>query len=191
MFLPKEFHGQRSLAGYVVHEVAKSWTQGSEYHSLRQREGKEIQKENGVDGSSVHGILQERILEWVAILSPGILPNPGIEPRSSALRADTLTSEPPGKPKNNVCVGFFVLKGITLLGVCDVCEPCLPWLSGKESACSVDVAGATGSIPGLGRSRGEGNGNPPQYPCLKNPMGRGAWWGHRGVGQQQQWQILE
>ena len=71
VFLPKEFHGQRSLAGSVVHEVAKSWTQVSEYHSLRQRKGKKIQKENGVDGSSVHGILQERILEWVAILSPG------------------------------------------------------------------------------------------------------------------------
>ena len=32
-----------------------------------------------------------------------------------------------------------------------------------------------GSIPGLGRSSGEGNGNPPQYPSLGNPMDRGAW----------------
>ena len=32
-----------------------------------------------------------------------------------------------------------------------------------------------GSIPGLGRSPGEGNGNPPQYSCLENPMDRGAW----------------
>ena len=36
-------------------------------------------------------------------------------------------------------------------------------------------AGATGSIPGLGRSLGEGNGNPLQYSCLRNPMDRGAW----------------
>ena len=36
--------------------------------------------------------------------------------------------------------------------------------------------GDVGSIPGLGRSPGEGNGNPFQYSCLKNPMGRGAWW---------------
>ena len=51
-------------------------------------------------GSSVHGILQARILEWVAIsFSRGSLPDPGIEPRSPALQADTLTSEPPGKPK--------------------------------------------------------------------------------------------
>ena len=48
-------------------------------------------------GSSVHGIFQARVLEWVAIPSPGI-PNPGIKPRSPALQADALPSEPPGKP---------------------------------------------------------------------------------------------
>ena len=36
-------------------------------------------------------------------------------------------------------------------------------------------AGDTGSIPGFGRSSGEGNGNPLQYSCLENPMDRGAW----------------
>ena len=36
-------------------------------------------------------------------------------------------------------------------------------------------AGDPGSIPGLGRSTGEGNGNPLQYSCLENPMDRGAW----------------
>ena len=40
------------------------------------------------------------------------------------------------------------------------------WLSGKESACQ---AGNVGLIPGLGRSSGEGNGNPLQYSCLQNP----------------------
>ena len=49
-------------------------------------------------GSSIHGIFQARILEWVAISSPGDLPNPGIEPQSPSLQADTLPSEPPGKP---------------------------------------------------------------------------------------------
>ena len=43
----------------------------------------------------------------------------------------------------------------------------------KEFACS---AGDLGSIPGLGRSPGEGNGNPLQYPCLENLMDRGTWW---------------
>ena len=50
-------------------------------------------------GSSVHGILQARILEWVAIPSPGDLSYPGIEPWSPALQADSLPSELPGKPQ--------------------------------------------------------------------------------------------
>ena len=37
-------------------------------------------------------------------------------------------------------------------------------------------AGDLGLIPGLGRSSGEGNGNPLQYSCLENTMDRGAWW---------------
>ena len=45
-------------------------------------------------GSSVHGILQARILESVAILSPGDHPNPGTESRSPELQADSLPSEP-------------------------------------------------------------------------------------------------
>ena len=43
---------------------------------------------------------------------------------------------------------------------------------GKESACD---AGDPGSIPGSGRSPGEGNGNPLQYSRLENPTDRGAW----------------
>ena len=43
----------------------------------------------------------------------------------------------------------------------------------KESARNV---GDLGSIPGSGRSPGEGNGNPLQYSCLENPMDGGAWW---------------
>ena len=49
-------------------------------------------------GSSVDGILQARILEWVAFFSPGDLSDPGIEPGFPALQADSLPSEPPGKP---------------------------------------------------------------------------------------------
>ena len=48
-------------------------------------------------GSSVHGVLQRRMLEWVAILYPGDLCDPGIETGSPALQADSLPSEPPGK----------------------------------------------------------------------------------------------
>ena len=50
--------------------------------------------DRSLPGSSVHGILQARILEWVAFPSPGDLPNPGIKPRSPALQAVSLPSEP-------------------------------------------------------------------------------------------------
>ena len=66
----------------------------------------------------------------------------------------------------------------------------------KESVCS---AGDTGSIPGSGRSPGEGNGNPLQYSCLGNFMDRGALWaaahgvarvGHDLVTKPQHTQLL-
>ena len=46
---------------------------------------------------------------------------------------------------------------------------------GKESACNAEAPGYPGLIPGLGRSPGEGNGNPLQYSCLENAMDKGAW----------------
>ena len=49
-------------------------------------------------GSSVHGILQARILEWVAMLCSRGSSQPGIDPRFPALWEDSLPSEPPGKP---------------------------------------------------------------------------------------------
>ena len=78
--------------------------------------------------------------------SPGDLPDPGIEPGSPGFQADALTSEPPGKSGGS---------------------------DGKESACN---EGDPGSIPGSGRSPGEGKGSPLQDSCLENPMDRGAWW---------------
>ena len=47
------------------------------------------------------------------------------------------------------------------------------WLRGKESTCNARDADW---IPGSGRSPGEGDSNPLQYSCLKNPMNRVAWW---------------
>ena len=55
-----------------------------------------------------------------------------------------------------------IMKSIVLKGGSD----------GKVSACN---AGDPGSIPGLGRSLGEGKGNPLQYSCLENPTDGGAW----------------
>ena len=52
---------------------------------------------------------------------------------------------------------------------------------GKASAYNVRELGL---IPGLGRFPGEGNGNPLQYSCLENPMGRGAWCRLLSMGSQ-------
>ena len=46
----------------------------------------------------------------------------------------------------------------------------------KKLPANAGDTGDSGSIPGLGRSLGEGKGNPLQYPCLENPRDRGAWW---------------
>ena len=104
-------------------------------------------------GFSVHGILQARILEWVPFPSPGDLPDPGTEPRSPALKADTLTSES-GKI---VCMWLVGFPGGSV-----VKNP-------QANAGNVDL------IPGSGRSPGEGNGSILQRSCLGNPMDRGAW----------------
>ena len=77
---------------------------------------------------------------------PGDLPDPGIEPAS-------LTSPA-------LAGGFFTTGGFP---------------GGSGSKASAYNVGDPGSIPGSGRSPGEGNGNPLQYSCLENPMSRGAW----------------
>ena len=63
-------------------------------------------------GASVHGILQERILKWAAMHSSRGSSNKGIKPRSPTLQADSLPSEPCGKPKNTVVDSLSLLQGI-------------------------------------------------------------------------------
>ena len=62
----------------------------------------------------VHGILQARILEWVAFRFSRGLPNPGIEPRSPTWQVDSLPAEPPEKPKNTGVCSLSFLQGIFL-----------------------------------------------------------------------------
>jgi len=96
-------------------------------------------------GSSVHGISQARILEWVATPSSRGPSQPRDRTRVSGLPA---------------LAGGFFTTSITLG---------FPGSSaGKESACN---AGDPGSIPGSGRSPGEGNSYPLQYSDLENSMG--------------------
>ena len=62
----------------------------------------------------------------------------------------------------------FSVRGVFLLP--------LDFPGGSDGKASASKAGDPGSIPGLGRSPGEGNGNQLQYSRLENPMDRGAWW---------------
>ena len=62
-------------------------------------------------GSSALGILQARILEWVALPPPGDIPNPGINLRSPTLQMDSLQSVPSGKPKNTEVSILSLLRG--------------------------------------------------------------------------------
>ena len=77
---------------------------------------------------------------------------------SPVLAGGFFTTEPPGKP-------LFMFIYTHYLGFPGGSDD-------KVSACNV---GDPGSIPGLGRSPGEGNGNPLQCSFLENPMDRGAW----------------
>ena len=97
--------------------------------------------------------------------SPGDLPDPGIKPRSPTLQADALISEPPGKPKDGPRNHTTQLLGRIQYG--------FPGDS-EVKVCAWNV-GNPGSIPGLERSPGEGNGNPLQYSCQENPMEGRAW----------------
>ena len=78
-------------------------------------------------------------------------------------------SSPMFKFAQNICLSlpswFFLNTYSTWLG----------FPGGSEVKASASNVGDLGSIPGLGRSPGGGNGNPLQYSCLENPMDRGAW----------------
>ena len=99
---------------------------------------------------------------WSGELSPfpGDLPNPGAEPRSPVLQADSLPSDPPGKPRD-----WHIHITIHKMGFCDDSVVKNPPIN----------AGDMGLIPGSGGSPRVGNGNPRQYSCLRNPMDRGTW----------------
>ena len=126
-------------------------------------------------GSSVHGLSQVRILEWVDIsFSRGF----------SQPRDGTSVS----------CIGRWILYHWTtwkplfyLAPLCNVeqviCFCLCYWallqrcfLGSSDSKASYYNVGDLGLIPGLGKSPGEGYDNPLQYSCLENPMDQGAWW---------------
>ena len=88
VFLPGESHGQRSLVG---HSPCNAW-------SLQSCLTFCDPMDCSLPVSSVHEILQARILEWVAISAPGDLSDSGAEPASPALQADSLPLSHWGSP---------------------------------------------------------------------------------------------
>ena len=129
-------------------------------------------------GASIHGILPARILEWVVVSFSRGSSRPRDQIHVSGIglwvlyhwaTRENKTSNLP--PQRQGAQGIY---RVTNEAWPDGLRYGLPWwLSGKEihPANARDV----GSIPGLGWSPGEGNGNPLQYSCLENPMNRGAW----------------
>ena len=94
--------------------------------------------------------------------SPGDLPNPGIGPRSPTLQADSLLTEPQGKPKNTGVDSLSLLQQIFLTQ-----ESNWGLLHCKWILYQLSNAKDKGTTPGLGYLL--------QYLCLGNPMGRGNW----------------
>ena len=126
-----------------------------------------------MDFSKGHGILQARIVEWVSLFLPqGIFPtqrpNPGL--LHCRLILYQLSYQPSKKEKEDK-----LLKD-KLLSFQEKFKGKSTWNSGSSVIKKyLPMQEMWVWTPGLGRSHKEGNGNPPQYSCLENPMDRGAW----------------
>ena len=126
-------------------------------------------------GSSVMEFSRQEYWSGLPFPSPGDLPDPEIEPRSPALQAESLPTEPPGRP---IVVSMYVgyIYDQKMFGGYSV----LVWASQvalvvKNLPANAGDVRDVGSIPGLGRSPGKGHGNPLQYSCPENPMDREVW----------------
>ena len=122
------------------------------------------------------GFSKQECWSGLPFTSPGDLPDPGIQLKSPALQADFFTVWASREVilLEVDCQSLLHLFGLIGFYIGPLSALGFPGGSdGKASACNV---GDLGSIPGLGRSPGEGHGNPLQYSCLENSIDRGAWW---------------
>ena len=131
---------------------------------------------------TVYGILQARILEWVAFPSPGDLPNPGIKPRSPTLQADSLPAEPQGKPKNIGVGSLYLGEGNGNPLYCSCLEN--PMERGAWWAAVYGVTQTRTRLKWLNVHAciGEGNGNPLlawRIPRTEEPSGLPSMGLHR------------
>ena len=140
--------------------------------------------DSSLRGSSVHRIILARILEWVASSFSRGSSWPRDQTCGSCIGRRILyhSTEPPRKPdimQVSVWIGvwFQYLTLVTFQRCFKTAASIeLTSLVAQTVKASGYNAGDLGSIPGSGRSPGEGNGSPLQYFCLENPMDRRAWW---------------
>ena len=88
--------------------------------------------------------------------------------KNSSPRPKSRSWPPTLSSRNFVVLDSMLVLGAFWVNYCD-------FPGGSDGKASAYSAGDPGSIPGSGRSPGEGNGNPLQYSCLENPVDRGAW----------------
>ena len=136
-------------------------------------------------GSSVHGISQARILQWV-VSSFRRYSQP--RDRNCLLcllhwQVDSLPLRHLGSPSVKLTTQ---LCGLPMAAGSPIVETTLnlDWILWRGRALPANT-GDVGSIPGSGISPGGGNGNPLQYCCWKNPMNRGAWQTIHGMAKSQ------
>ena len=147
--------------------------------------------------SSVHGVFQAIVLEWIAISLSSGSSQPRDRTRVSGIVDRRFTV---WATREALFIVMLSKAHLTMHSRMSGCRWMITpsWLSGSwryflyssfysgvifhwdfpggsDGKASVYNAGDSSSIPGLGRSPGEGNGNPLQYYCLENPMDRRAW----------------
>ena len=137
-------------------------------------------------GSPIPGILQARTLEWVAIsfLQCMKMKSEREVTQSCPTLSDPMDCNPPGSSIHGIFQARVLEWGAIAFsdqpGTILYCNR-IYFPGGSHGKAAARNAGDLGSIPGSGRSPGEGNGNPLQHSCLENPMDGGACTVH-GVG---------
>ena len=123
-------------------------------------------------GSSAHGISQGTILEWVAMPSSRDSSRPRDWTGISCIGRWVLYTSTTWEALHTLIPMWFIWSyAIHVVST----FPSKDFPGGSDGKASAYNAGDLGLIPGWGRFLGGGYGNPLQYSCLENPMGRGAW----------------
>ena len=119
--------------------------------------------------SSSMGFSRQEYWSGLPFPSPGDLPNPGIEPRSPTLQAEALTSD------TREAIKLWINGYMYTQTHAHTHRGSLVAQLVKNPPAKAGDSRDSGSVSGLGRSPGEGNGNQLQYSCLENSMDGGAW----------------